>query len=121
MELFKRDESIEKLLSELDIPQFVFPYEHVAGIGPYDSKLFAKHLDRRKDCEQKADSALHTMTDEDLWELCETPDRLRNFALEHSLFDPPRGTRLVSEFTCTSLTMNIGQRWIFGLWKMRPA
>lgn len=89
MEFFKRDKVIEKLLSHLDIPRFNFPYELKMGIGPYDPGFFDKSQTRRKESEMKAHEALKTMTDEELWELSETPGKIGSFALEYSLFDPP--------------------------------
>ncbi|NSX56326.1 hypothetical protein [Parasulfitobacter algicola] len=89
MEIFKRSEAVERLLSDLDIPRLEFFYELKQGIGPYDPEFFEKSAARRKDFEAKAKQALLEMTDEELWELRETPRRLSSFALKYSLFDPP--------------------------------
>lgn len=89
MEIFKRDEAIKELLNLLDIPRFPFLYNHEQGIGPYDPDYFVKYYAGRKDNELGATDALHAMTDEDLWELCETQGQLSSFSFEHNLFDPP--------------------------------
>jgi len=89
MELFKRKEALERLLSSLDIPRSLFIYDHAQGIGPYDPEFFDKYHNRRLDREKLAEQALDAMSDEELWELSETPGRLDSFAFEHELFDPP--------------------------------
>ncbi len=89
MEIFKKEKSIESLLSLLDIPRSEFLFDHKQGIGPYDPEFFEKNHACRQASEQRAEKALQAMTDEDLWELCETLGRLDSFALEYSLFEPP--------------------------------
>lgn len=89
MELFKRDEAIEKLLWRLDIPRTMYPYEQNKGIGPYDPDFFVKYQAHRRERERIAEDSLRAMADEDLWQLCETPDCIDIFAMEYSLFDAP--------------------------------
>ena len=89
MEIFKRDETIPKLLFALDIPRFPFLFDHEQGIGPYDPDFFTNYHASRQEREREAELALNAMPDEELWELSETPGRLGSFALEYRLFDPP--------------------------------
>lgn len=89
MQLFKRDDVIQSLLSQLDIPRLVMRQSTERGIGPYDPDFFHHYEIRRAARESTAESALLSMTDEDLFELHEVPHRLESFAREHRLFDPP--------------------------------
>ena len=89
MHLFKRQDAIPVLLERLDIPQFVYPHERCESIGPNSPEFFIEYAKWRKDKEQLAIAVLEDATDEELWELCETPGALDLFELENSLFDPP--------------------------------
>jgi len=89
MEFFKREEAIKSLLNLLDIPRFIFPYETYDSIGPSAPDFFSKYEDRRKSREKGAKDFLENATDEELWELSETPSSLRSFELTHYLFAPP--------------------------------
>jgi len=89
MHLFKRDETISKLLDLLDIPRFIFPYEICDCIGPNDLNFFMKYEERRKKSEDVAKVFLENATDEELWELSETPGSLKSFELKHSLSNEP--------------------------------
>ena len=89
MHIFKRQEVISQLLDLLDIPRLVFRYSTYDGIGPTDPDFNDKYDDRRKERENIAKDSLENATDEELWELSETPGALSSFELTHLLFDPP--------------------------------
>ena len=90
MELFKRDKVIERLLDYLDIPRLNYhSYQSTNGIGPFDPEFFEREYAQRLENEKIAEKALLIMTDEDLWELSETPGQLGLFERQYSLFDVP--------------------------------
>ena len=91
MEIFKRDEAIKALLSDLDIPRLKHWFDPEQGIGPYDPEFFEKSFERREEHEREAETALHKMTDLELFQLLDVDERGRfdSFAREHFLVDPP--------------------------------
>jgi hypothetical protein len=89
MHLFDRDEVITRLLDQLDIPRFLYPGDTCDCIGPNDQEYFVQYAARRREKETKARKALEAATNEELWDLSETPGCLRSFELKYSLSDPP--------------------------------
>jgi len=89
MHLFNRNETIPNLLGLLDIPKFFELYETCDCIGPSDPNVFAEYKLRRLKKEAAAIAALKNATDEELWELSETPGCLSSFEMKYCLFDSP--------------------------------
>ncbi len=89
MHLFDRNQVIKDLLYQMDIPRLLYPDDTFDSIGPHDPEYFSRYAARRRDSETDAINALDAATNEELWELSETPGCLRSFEVKFLLFDPP--------------------------------
>ena len=90
MHIFKRQEVIPELLSLLDIPQLIFPFRSCETIGPSDPEFFKEYEERRRKMEALATDALEMLSDEELWELSETPGAREIFEMEYGLSSVPK-------------------------------